>query len=109
LEEALNRLGLPQETFTLRMTGCPNGCARPYASEVGLVGRMPEHYALYVGADFLGTRLNFKLLDKVHENDVVPTLEKLLADFKVHRGSEAETFGDYCHRQGQDALLKVLA
>jgi sulfite reductase (ferredoxin) len=103
---ALARHGLGQERLSVRITGCPNGCARPYAGDIGIVGRMPGHYALFVGGDFEGTRLNFRLLDRVAEEDLPARLEVLFAHFAAHRGA-GEGFGDFCHRLGSEALLAL--
>ncbi len=73
IEKVLRRHDLIEERLSIRITGCPNGCARPYAGDIGIVGRMPDYYALYVGGDFEGTRLNFKLLDKVHYDNIAST------------------------------------
>jgi sulfite reductase (ferredoxin) len=108
IEERLARHDLLGERFSIRITGCPNGCARPYAGDVGLVGRMPGFFALYVGGDFAGTRLSFNLVDKLAENSVPDTLEVLFALFAVAR-EPGEGFGDFCHRMGRDALLTALA
>ncbi|HEY0525785.1 MAG TPA: NADPH-dependent assimilatory sulfite reductase hemoprotein subunit [Stellaceae bacterium] len=107
IEAALGRHGLRDETFSIRITGCPNGCARPYAGDVGIVGRIPGFYSLYVGGDFEGTRLNVKLLDKVGEGAVAATLEPLFALFAADRRPE-ERFGDFCHRVGPDRLLTAI-
>ena len=58
LEAELAKLGLSGEPFTVRMTGCPNGCARPYIAEIGLVGKAPDKYNIYLGGGFAGQRLN---------------------------------------------------
>ena len=58
IEARLRRYGLERERLSIRITGCPNGCARPYTGDIGIVGRMPGFYALFVGGDFEGTRLN---------------------------------------------------
>jgi sulfite reductase (ferredoxin) len=108
IEERLARHDLLGERFSIRITGCPNGCARPYAGDVGLVGRMPGFFALYVGGDFAGTRLSFNLVDKLAENSVPDTLEVLFALFAAAREA-GEGFGDFCHRMGRDALLTALA
>ncbi|HYC12961.1 MAG TPA: NADPH-dependent assimilatory sulfite reductase hemoprotein subunit, partial [Stellaceae bacterium] len=108
IETALARHGLADETLSIRITGCPNGCARPYAGDIGIVGRLPGHYAIYVGGDFAGTRLNFPLLDRVAEADVASSLEPLFADFAANRHPN-EGFGDYCHRLGKERLLAALA
>lgn len=104
LEVELARLGLASETFTLRMTGCPNGCARPYNSDIGLVGRTADKYTIYVGGRLLGDRLNFLYRDLIPTDDVVPTLVPVLAYFKQDRRA-GETLGDFCHRKGAGDLL----
>ncbi|MCE9556037.1 MAG: NADPH-dependent assimilatory sulfite reductase hemoprotein subunit [Planctomycetes bacterium] len=98
-ETELARLGLPDEVFTVRMTGCPNGCARPYNSDVGLVGKTLGKYTVFVGGRLLGDRLNVVYKDLVPEAEVVPTLMPLLVYFKQER-QPGETFGDFCHRKG---------
>ncbi len=103
IEAALRRHGLADERISLRITGCPNGCARSYAGDIGLVGRMPGFYALYVGGDFAGTRLSFPLLEKLAERDVAAALEPLFAAFAAGR-EPGEGFGDFCHRLGAEAL-----
>ena len=82
LEVELAKLGLSNETFTLRMTGCPNGCARPYNCDIGLVGKAAGKYTIFVGGRLLGDRLNFIYKDMVPADDIVPTLVPLLAYFK---------------------------
>ncbi|MBM4005593.1 MAG: NADPH-dependent assimilatory sulfite reductase hemoprotein subunit [Planctomycetes bacterium] len=104
LELELARMGLAGERFTVRMTGCPNGCARPYNSDIGLVGKTKGKYTILVGGRLLGNRLNFVYKDLVPEETVVSTLIPLLANFKQNR-IEGETLGDFCHRQGNSSLL----
>ena len=104
LEVELAKLGLAKETFTLRMTGCPNGCARPYNCDIGLVGKAAGKYTVLVGGRLLGDRLNFIYKDMVPADAVVPTLVPLFAYFKSARQS-GETFGDFCQRKGQTDLL----
>lgn len=103
LEVELARLGLQKDRFTVRMTGCPNGCARPYNSDIGLVGRAKGKYTILVGGRLLGDRLNFQYQDMVPEEDVVATLRPLLAYYKQDR-QENETLGDFCHRKGAAEL-----
>ena len=74
LEVELAKLGLSSETFTVRMTGCPNGCARPYNCDIGLVGKAAGKYTVFVGGRLLGDRLNFIYKDMVPTDEVVPTL-----------------------------------
>jgi len=107
LEAELKRLGLEDEKIGVRMTGCPNGCVRPYQSDIGLVGRSGDKYTLFVGGHILGHRLNFQLRDLVRRADILPTLTPLLEHFKADRQA-GETFGDYCHRQGAEKLQALL-
>jgi hypothetical protein len=107
LEAELKRLGLEDEKIGVRMTGCPNGCVRPYQSDIGLVGRSGDKYTLYVGGHVLGHRLNFQLKDLVTRAEIVPALVPLLERFKAERQA-GETFGDYCHREGVDKLQALL-
>jgi sulfite reductase (ferredoxin) len=106
-EQALARLGLQDEKISLRMTGCPNGCARPYQSDIGVVGRSGEKYVLYVGGNVLGNRLNFELRDLVPLQAIVPTLLPLLNRWKQDRQA-GEGFGDWCQRMGKAALEKLM-
>ena len=99
LEDEMERFGLRDEEITIRMTGCPNGCARPYVSEIGLVGRTPGIYNLYLGGAHEGTRLN-----KLHRRDVdgdaiVAALSPLFESYAKKR-SRDEHFGDYLIRAG---------
>ncbi len=103
-EVELAKLGLEKEEFTLRMTGCPNGCARPYNCDIGLVGKTDGKYTIYVGGRLVGDRLNFKLYDIVPTEEVVPHLVPLMLYFKQSR-QPGETAGDFFHRRGHDDLL----
>lgn len=107
----LNQLGLEQEHFVIRMTGCPNGCARPYMAEVGFVGQSPNTYQLWLGADANQNRLAQPYLDKMNSEDLEATLEPLLVYYKQERlqQTEAESFGDFCHRVGFEALRRFAA
>jgi sulfite reductase (ferredoxin) len=111
LEALLATLGLERETLGVRMTGCPNGCVRPYQSDIGIVGRSGDKYVLYVGGRVHGDRMNFQLADLVKRSEIVATLEPLLHHYKEER-RPGESFGDYCHRLGPDharALLPTAA
>lgn len=103
LEAALADLGLEDEIFTTRMTGCPNGCARPYNSDIGLVGKTLGKYTILLAGRREGDRLNRIYQDLVPAEEVVPTLTPLFAYFKQDR-LEGESFGDFCERQGFDNL-----
>ncbi len=105
-DELLARHGLSQERISLRVTGCPNGCTRSYAGDIGLVGRMPGFYAIYVGGDFNGTRLSFRLLDRVAYAELGGKFAPMLEAFARARQG-AEGFGDFCTRLGRDALLQL--
>jgi sulfite reductase (NADPH) hemoprotein beta-component len=99
LEDELERFGLGDDEITIRMTGCPNGCARPYVSEIGLVGRTPGIYNLYLGGAHEGIRLN-----KLHRRDVdgdgiVAALSPLFQSYAKERTRD-ERFGDYVIRAG---------
>jgi sulfite reductase (ferredoxin) len=107
VEAAMARHGLADERISLRITGCPNGCVRPYAGDIGLVGRIPGQYAIFVGGDFEGTRLSFKLLEKVPMAAIGATLDPLFAAFAAER-MPGEGFGDFCTRMGLPALLARL-
>jgi sulfite reductase (ferredoxin) len=87
----------------IRMTGCPNGCARPYSAEVGLVGRSLNSYTIYLGGSHLGTRLGQVYLDNVKREDILGRLEPILAAYKLERQTD-EAFGDYCNRVGIEKL-----
>lgn len=113
LEVELARLDLDRERFTVRMTGCPNGCARPYNSDIGLVGRSatrspdgtpgPGTYTIFLGGRTLGDRLNVEFKDYVPFDRVVAELVPVFARFKAERLPD-ETFGDFCDRVGVEEL-----
>jgi sulfite reductase (ferredoxin) len=113
LEVELARLGLADERITVRMTGCPNGCARPYNSDIGLVGRSatrnpdgtpgPGTYTIFLGGRTLGDRLNVEFKDYVPFDSVVAELVPVLTRFKAER-LDGETFGDFCDRLGVENL-----
>lgn len=104
----LARVGLPDEHFVVRMTGCPNGCARPYLAEIGFVGQAPDAYQLWLGADPHQTRLGLVYMDKMPIQDLEKTLEPLFVFFKQKRNAN-ESFGDFAHRVGLEALRQFAA
>jgi sulfite reductase (ferredoxin) len=103
MRSVLTKVGLPDESFITRMTGCPNGCARPYLAEVGFVGNGPNQYQLWLGASPNQTRLSEVYLEKLNADDLETTLEPVFAFFKKRRRKD-ESFGDFCHRLGFDAI-----
>ena len=108
IAERLARYGLENERLSIRVTGCPNGCARPYSGDIVIVGRMPGHYALFVSGDFEGTRLNQLFADKVPLAGIAEALDPLFALF-AERRQVREGFGDFCHRLGIAALREAAA
>jgi sulfite reductase (ferredoxin) len=102
LEERLRELGLEREPISIRMTGCPNGCARPYMSEVGIVGVSAGRYAVYLGGSTHSTRLNRLYREQVQADELVPLLGGLFAAFGREREA-GESFGDYCARAAFEA------
>ena len=107
LESPLAKLGLDHERFTIRMTGCPNGCARPYNADIGIVGKAKDKYTLFVGGGWLGNRLAFLYKDLVPDSEIVAELVSVFAAFKANREG-GESLGDFCARVGRDDL-EVLA
>ena len=99
--------GLQDRRVSVRITGCPNGCARTYAGDIGIVGRMPGFYAIYVGGDFEGTRLSFKLLEKVPHVEVISTFDPLFAAWAKSE-VPGEGFGDFCSRIGREAVAGLV-
>ncbi|MBX9257233.1 sulfite reductase, ferredoxin dependent [Desmonostoc muscorum CCALA 125] len=104
----LNKLGLQKEHFVVRMTGCPNGCARPYMAELAFVGSAPESYQLWLGGSPNQTRLAQPYTEKLHHNDLESYLEPIFVYFKKSRKSK-ESFGDFCDRVGFDAIREFSA
>jgi sulfite reductase (NADPH) hemoprotein beta-component len=100
LEGELDAAGLREDAITIRMTGCPNGCARPYISEIGLVGRSPGIYNLYLGAGFSGERLSKLFREDVGEEAIVAALGPLFKRYALERTGAGEHFGDWCVRAG---------
>jgi len=106
IENAMRRQGVIEENIAIRIAGCPNGCPRPYVGDIGIVGRMPDHYSLYIGGDFEGTRLNEKIFDKVPFDAIPQTLEPMFALWKTKR-NQGEAFGNFCKRYGIDAVKQA--
>ncbi len=96
-ETVLDEAGLHDTAISLRITGCPNGCARPYLAEIGFVGRAPNKYALYLGAKYNGRRLNRLYAPSVTIDDAVALLTPIIRRYAIERQG-AEGFGDFCDR-----------
>ncbi|NET50471.1 MAG: sulfite reductase, ferredoxin dependent, partial [Merismopedia sp. SIO2A8] len=99
----LDKLGLQQEHFVIRMTGCPNGCARPYMAELGFVGSAPEKYQVWLGGSPNQTRLARVYENKMPIQELESFLEPIFVYFKTERQAK-ESFGDFCDRIGFDAI-----
>ena len=108
IEAAMARQGVANEEIAIRLAGCPNGCSRPYGGDIGIVGRTPEHYSLYIGGDYEGTRLNEKVFDKVPYEALSKALEPMFALWKEKREG-GEGFGNFCHRYGVEAVKQMAA
>lgn len=99
LEPLLRDTGLEQTPINLRVTGCPNGCGRPFLGEIGLVGKAPGRYNLYLGAALDGSRLNRLYRESATEDDIICTLAAILRNYASQR-RQGETFGDFVIREG---------
>ncbi|MES9973656.1 MAG: sulfite reductase, partial [Candidatus Thiodiazotropha sp.] len=99
IEEIADRHGIDRQAIVMRMTGCPNGCARPYVAEIGLVGRGPGRYNLQLGGDGIGLRLNRLYRKNLNERELLRTLDEL---FRIYAGERLpqERFGDFAVRRG---------
>jgi sulfite reductase (NADPH) hemoprotein beta-component len=105
IEAILAEHGLIDEPITIRMTGCPNGCSRPYIAEIALTGRAPGKYNLYLGGGFHGQRLNKMALENVGEKAILDLLSKVIAHFARER-LPGEHFGDFAIRAGYVVEVK---
>ncbi len=99
VEELLEETGLQDTPIVMRMTGCNNGCARPYVAEVGFSGRAPGKYNMYVGGGFHGERLAAPYLENVGEDTILEHLRPMLERYAEER-AEGERFGDFAIRAG---------
>lgn len=97
LERLQAEFGLSDQSIVTRMTGCPNGCARPYVAEIGIVGKAVGRYTLYLGGSAAGTRLAVKAAEMLTLPEVFSQLRGLLAEYAQGRQS-AESFGDFYDR-----------
>lgn len=106
LEAVLGSLGLDHEAISVRLSGCPNGCARPRLAEIGLVGKGPGRYQLYLGGGFAGERLNAPYRGDLSLDEAVAVLTPLLTDYAMYR-YPAERFGDFVIRAGHITMPDV--
>jgi sulfite reductase (NADPH) hemoprotein beta-component len=105
IDNILNEFGLSKEEIVIRMTGCPNGCGRPYIAEIGLIGKSPGYYNLYLGGNFVGSRLNNLYKETIQEDDILKELYPIIKDFAENR-IENEHFGDFTIRNGYVKEIK---
>jgi len=98
IETILDQHGLYKEEIVIRMTGCPNGCGRPYLAEIGFVGKSEGHYNLYLGGNFIGSRLNTLYKETLTEDEILNELTPIIADYARNRNN-AEKFGDFVIRK----------
>jgi sulfite reductase (NADPH) hemoprotein beta-component len=108
IEGVLEELGLGQQELVVRMTGCPNGCSRPYMAELAFVGKAPNKYQIYIGGNEAGTRLNHVYKDSVKGEDLIAEVRGLLTQYRAER-QEGERFGDFCARALGSALASPAA
>ncbi|MEX2387856.1 MAG: assimilatory sulfite reductase (NADPH) hemoprotein subunit, partial [Phycisphaeraceae bacterium] len=99
LEAIMEEAGLADDAITIRMSGCPNGCSRPYIAEIGFTGRGPGKYNVYLGGGFHGQRLNRLFLNNVGETEILEALEPILHQYARER-RQGESFGDFVIRAG---------
>ncbi len=97
IEALLSEVGLPENEIVIRMTGCPNGCARPYMAEIGFVGRAPNKYQIYIGGNESSTRLNRLWKESIKTEEITNELRPVLSRYAKERQG-GERFGDWCER-----------
>ncbi len=97
IEPLLKKYRLEKDGIIMRMTGCPNGCGRPYAAEIGFVGTAYGYYNLHIGGDRAGTRLNIRYREHINEEQILAELDALFSSYQQHK-KIAEQFGDFAFR-----------
>jgi len=103
IEKVMAENNVLDERISIRIAGCPNGCSRPTVGDIGIIGRMPDNYTIHIGGDFAGTRLNEKIFDKVHYDDLPKALSPMFKLWNEQR-LDGEDFGDFCTRYGVAAV-----
>ena len=104
IEELAAQHEIEDQPINIRMSGCPNGCSRPYLGEIGLVGRAPGRYNLYLGAAFNGERLNMLVMDNVDETAILDAVDGWFRRYSAERDA-GETFGNFSVRSGLVAAV----
>ena len=98
IEVILEKNNLFKDEIIIRMTGCPNGCGRPYLAEIGFIGKAPGYYNLYLGGNFIGKRLNTLYRETINEGQILTELEPIIVDYSQNR-EKGERFGDFVIRR----------
>ena len=98
LENSLEKYGLLKDEIVIRMTGCPNGCGRPYLAEIGLIGKSPGYYNLYLGGSFNGSRLNRLYRETISEKEILDELDPIFKEYAETR-EPGEKLGDFVLRK----------
>jgi len=99
IEPVLNEAGLREDDIVIRMTGCPNGCARPMLAEIAFIGKAPGKYNMYLGGGFAGDRLNKLYKENIGEAEILESLKPMIGHYAKER-REGEHFGDFVIRAG---------
>ena len=99
IEALLDEAGLNEEEITIRMTGCPNGCARPALAEIAFIGKAPGKYNMYLGGGFAGDRLNKLYKENIDEAEILESLRPILLQYAQER-TAGERFGNFVVRAG---------
>jgi sulfite reductase (ferredoxin) len=99
----IDKMNIGDEEILIRMTGCPNGCARPYMAELAFVGDGPKSYQVGLGGSPVLTRTAYPFMAKMNVDDLEKTLEPILAMY-IQQRQQFEAFGDFCHRVGGDLI-----
>jgi len=99
IEGLLDEAGLNEEEITIRMTGCPNGCARPALAEIAFIGKAPGKYNMYLGGGFTGNRLNKLFKENIDEDEILESLKPILIQYGKEK-NDGEHFGDFVIRKG---------
>ena len=107
IEPIVAELGMERDEFSIRMTGCPNGCARPYIADIGLVGRSPGKYNIYLGGNMEGTRLNTLYRELVVIDELPNAIREVLTAYLAHR-APAEPLGNWASRVGISGVQELI-
>ncbi len=105
LDTVFAQHGLQKDEVVIRMTGCPNGCGRPYLAEIGFIGKSAGRYNLYLGGNFTGTRLNTLYKETLNEDEILATLSPIIVNYGQNR-ELGEHFGDFVIRKGYVSEVK---